>query len=80
MRGRRSANYAGSRAHLVSIGLAIATTCDKDALTSVGGGACAALFEQSREGSPDARVDGRPKITLAVGLLREFGPIEEEED
>ena len=74
--------YCYRRAHLVSIGLAIATTCEKDALTSAGGRAGTALFERSREGPqsslPDAYVDGRRKITLAAGLLREFGPIEEE--
>jgi hypothetical protein len=72
--------YCYRRAHLVSIGLAIATTCEKDALTSVGGRAGAALFERSREALTDARVNGRRKITLAAGLLREFGPLEEEGD
>ena len=76
--------YCYRRAHLVLIGLAIATTCEKEALTSVGGRAGAALFERSREALPsslpDARVNGRRKITLAAGLLREFRPIEEEED
>ena len=72
--------YCYRRAHLVSIGLAIATTCEKDDLTSAGGRAGAALFERSREALPDARVNSRRKITLAAGLLREFRTIEEEED
>ena len=54
--------YCYRRAHLASIGLAIAATCEKDELTSVGGNAGATLFERSREApkstSIDARADG----------------------
>jgi hypothetical protein len=68
------AMYCYRRAHLASIGLAIAATCERDDLTSFGGNAGAALFERSREApqpSPaDARVNGRRKITLAAGPLR----------
>ena len=66
--------YCYRRAHLASIGLAIAATCERDDLTSFGGNAGAALFERSREApqSPpaDARANGRRKITLAAGPLR----------
>src|SRR5664279_3256702 len=66
--------YCYRRAHLASIGLAIAATCDKDDLASVGGNAGAVLFERSREApqpSPyNAHATGRRKITLAIGLLR----------
>ena len=41
--------YCYRRAHLTSIGLAIAATCERDDLTSLGGNAGAALFERSRE-------------------------------
>src|ERR1022692_1764160 len=41
--------YCYRRAHLASIGLAIAATCEKDDLTSLGGNAGATLFERSRE-------------------------------
>jgi hypothetical protein len=37
------------RAHLTSIGLAIAATCEKDELAGWGGNAGAVLFERSRE-------------------------------
>src|ERR1700688_2019103 len=61
--------YCYRRAHLASIGLAIAATCEKDDLTSVGGNGGAALFERSRQipqsASPDSRANGRRKITLA---------------
>ena len=76
--------YCYRRAHLASIGLAIAATCEKDDLTSLGGNAGVTLFERSREAPQsslaDARANGRRKITLAAGSLRELGPIEEQED
>src|SRR5580765_8783834 len=43
--------YCYRRAHLASIGLAIAATCDRDDLTHVGGNIGAVLFERSREAS-----------------------------
>jgi hypothetical protein len=62
--------YCYRRAHLASIGLAIAATCEKDDLTWQGGSAGAALFERSREApkaSPaDGHATGRRKITLAT--------------
>ena len=59
------------RAHLASIGLAIAATCEEDDLTSLGGNAGAMLFERSRQApqasNTDARTSNHRKITLAVG-------------
>ncbi len=70
--------YCYRRAHLASIGLAIAATCDEDELTSLGGNAGAVLFERSREApksrSLDASVNGRRKITLATEPLRQLSP------
>jgi hypothetical protein len=64
--------YCYRRAHLASIGLAIAATCDKDDLASSGGNAGAVLFERSREAAPpspsNAHATGRRKITLATGM------------
>jgi hypothetical protein len=78
------AMYCYRRAHLASIGLAIAATCEKDELTGLGGNAGAILFERSRElaksPSIDAPANGRRKITLATGALRQLSPIEDEED
>jgi hypothetical protein len=66
--------YCYRRAHLASIGLAIAATCDKDDLADWGGNAGAVLFERSREAPPPSHANGqatgRRKITLATGLLR----------
>jgi hypothetical protein len=74
--------YCYRRAHLASIGLAIAATCEKDDLTGFGGNAGAVLFERSREvsnpPSADAHANGRRKITLATEPIREFRPFESE--
>jgi hypothetical protein len=63
------------RSHLHSIGLAIASSCDKDSLVWAGGSVGAFVFACSREASPrevqSARADRR-KITLATGVLRMF--------
>jgi hypothetical protein len=76
--------YCYRRAHLASIGLAIAATCEKDDLTSSGGNAGTILFERSREAPQsaltDARVNGRRKITLAVEPLRQTPPIANKND
>ena len=70
--------YCYRRAHLASIGLAIAATCEEDDLTSSGGNAGAILFERSREAPPssltDARTNSRRKITLSSGPLRQPKP------
>jgi hypothetical protein len=74
--------YCYRRAHLASIGMAIAATCEKDDLSSFGGNAGAALFERSRQtplsSSAATPASGRRKITLAAGPLRRLGPIEDE--
>src|SRR5208282_845087 len=74
--------YCYRRAHLASIGLAIAATCEKDELAWFGGNTRAALFERSREApqssSADTRATGRRKITLATEPLRQPSPIADE--
>jgi hypothetical protein len=80
----RLAVYCYRRAHLASIGLTIAASCEKDDLTALGGNAGASLFERSREAphsSPlEARVNGRRKITLAVGSFRNSNSLVNEEN
>src|ERR1700758_1148227 len=70
--------YCYRRAHLASIGLAIAATCEEIDLTSLGGNAGAILFERSHEAPQssltDARANGRRKITLATEPLRQSMP------
>lgn len=68
--------YCYRRAHLASIGLAIAASCEEDDLTSLGGNAGAMLFERSRQvpkpSSIGAHAGGRLKnyagdyVTLRV--------------
>jgi hypothetical protein len=74
--------YCFRRAHLASIGIAIAATCEQDDLSSFGGNAGAVLFERSRNApvssSADKLASGRKKITLALGPLRQLSPIEDE--
>jgi hypothetical protein len=77
--------YCYRRAHLASIGLVIAATCEKDDLTAMAGRAGATLFERSRDPAPqpslaDVTANVRRKISLASGPLRELSPIVEEED
>ena len=76
--------YCYRRAHLASIGLAIAATCEKDDLTSLGGNAGTILFERSREAPKssliDAHANGRRKITLAVEPLCQLTPIANKKD
>ena len=70
--------YCYRRAHLASVGLAIAATCERDDLTAFGGNAGATLFERSREAPlppyADIRAGGRRKITLAAGAMHQSGP------
>jgi hypothetical protein len=71
--------YCYRRAHLASIGVAIAATCEEDDLTRLGGRFGAVLFVRSRDAPPplSAYTSGRKRITLATGALRQQLPIEE---
>ena len=61
--------YCYRRAHLSSIGLAIAATCNKDDLADWGGNVGVVLFERSREApqssSSNIQAASRKSITLA---------------
>jgi hypothetical protein len=76
------AMYCYRRAHLASIGLAVAATCDEDELTWLGGNAGADLFARSRKApqslSYRANASGRRKITLSSGALMQPSPIDDE--
>jgi hypothetical protein len=79
----RLALYCYRRAHLESIGLAIAATCAKDDLTGVGGNAGAALFHRSREPAAPrptlAEVTSRGRrVSLSTGPLRSSTSVDEE--
>ena len=64
------------RAHLRSMGLAIAASCNEDDLARQGGNVGAFLFARSREESVPRRVAER-KVTLATSVLRVFASDDE---
>ena len=74
------------RAHLASIGLAIAATCEEDDLTSLGGNAGAMLFERSAQGPTVtpfplmAAPVTAGKSLMAVGPLRSQSQTQNRED
>ena len=73
--------YCYRRAHLQSIGLAIATSCRKRDLEACGGNAGRALFEKAREApneAPRSHYLERRKVTLSTGILREVVPDEDD--
>src|SRR5665647_1974591 len=76
--------YCYRRAHLASIGLAIAATCEKDDLVWFGGNAGTVLFERSREAPQQlpaaAHTNGKRKITLATEPIRQLKPMEDEDN
>ena len=76
--------YCYRRAHLASIGLAIAATCEKDDLAWFGGNAGVVLFERSRETPQSLPTNGhannRQKITLATKPIRQLKPMEDVEE
>ena len=72
----RLALYCYRRAHLQSIGMAIAASCEKFDLENVGGRAGLMLFEEAREAPSQEKASphlvGRRKVTLSSGILRVF--------
>jgi hypothetical protein len=67
------AMYCYRRAHLASVGLAVAARCDETDLANWGGYAGKVLFLKSREAPQPPHITapfGRRKITLATGSLR----------
>lgn len=73
--------YCYRRAHLQSIGLAIAASCEERDLEAFGGNAGKALFEKAREApyeAPRSHYLERRKITLSQEKLREV--VRDEDD
>ena len=67
--------YCYRRAHLQSIGLAIATRCEQHDLEALGGNAGKALFDKARQAPDEAPRSNhleRRKVTLSTGTLRKF--------
>jgi hypothetical protein len=76
--------YCYRRAHLASIGLAIAATCEQDDLARCGGNIGTVLFERSREAPalspPNDHANSRRKITLATKAIQQRSTIGDVED
>ena len=60
--------FCSRRAHLASLGLAIASTCERDHLMRSGGELGALIFTQSRE-VPATIPERRRKVSLARSSL-----------
>ncbi len=78
----RLAVYCYRRAHLASIGLAIAASCDEADLSEHGGNLGADLFEKSRAAAhnpPESFHSQRRKISLSSGPIRQLPPLEDDE-
>ena len=71
--------YCYRRAHLASIGLAIAANCDEANLSWHGGNLGADLFMKSRtaETVSESFHAQRRKVTLSRGPIRELAPLED---
>ena len=63
--------YCFRRAHLASIGLTIAASCEEEDLTMHGGNLGADLFAKSRnpKAATESARSSRPKISLSNGAL-----------
>ncbi|HZL30861.1 MAG TPA: hypothetical protein VFC54_07350 [Pseudolabrys sp.] len=78
----RLALYCYRRAHLASIGLAIAASCDEGDLAEFGGNLGADLFVKSREA--DTPIESfhsqRRKISLSSGPIRQVAPFNQDDE
>jgi hypothetical protein len=76
--------YCFRRAHLVSTGVTIAATCEKDDLAFAGGNVGAMLYDRSRQAAQqllsEVRPNERRKITLPSGPLGQFIPIAQDDE
>jgi hypothetical protein len=73
--------YCYRRAHLASIGLAIAASCDEDDLAWHGGNLGVDLFTKSRtaETVTESLHTQRRKVSLSSGTIRHLAPLEDEQ-
>lgn len=71
--------YCYRRAHLASIGLAIAASCDEDNLAWHGGNLGVDLFKKARtaETVTESFHSQRRKVSLSHGIIREMAPLED---
>jgi hypothetical protein len=58
--------YCSRRTHLATLGLALASTCERNELITFGGQLGDAIFAQSRQ-APHVAPEKRRKVTLSSG-------------
>jgi hypothetical protein len=73
--------YCYRRAHLASVGLAIAASCEEDDLALHGGNLGTDLFVKSRtaETVAESYLSQRRKISLSSGPIRQLPPLDDDE-
>lgn len=71
--------YCYRRAHLASIGLAIAASCEEDDLAFAGGNLGADLYVKARtaDAAPESSYSQRRKVTLSSGTIRPLLPLDD---
>jgi hypothetical protein len=74
--------YCYGRAHLRSIGLAIATRCDEFELQNLGGHAGVVLFTKARDATehlPLSHYQARRNVSLSAGILKHVVQADEDD-
>ncbi|KQZ01126.1 hypothetical protein ASD45_09820 [Pseudolabrys sp. Root1462] len=74
--------YCYRRAHLASLGIAIAASCEEDDLAEHGGNLGSDLYEKSRK-TPriaESLPSQRKRISLSTGPIRQLPPLEDDLD
>ena len=74
--------YCSRRAHLASIGNAIASTCERHDLEEIAGKYGACLFDEARKAptAATAQVRGRRAVSLSHGMLRQVAKDDDLDD
>lgn len=74
--------YCYRRAHLASVGLAIAASCEEDDLAQYGGNLGADLFVKSRtaDAVTESYQSQRRKISLSSGPIRQLPPLVDDDE
>ena len=71
--------YCYRRAHLASIGLAIAASCEEDDLAWAGGNLGSDLYVKARtaDAAPETGHSQRRKVSLSSGTIRSLLPLDD---
>ena len=74
--------YCYRRAHLASLGIAIAASCEEDDLAEHGGNLGSDLFDKSRRSpmAAESLPSQRKKHSLSTGPIRQLPPLDDDLD